>query len=290
MIKTATTIEGVNTINFGNTADRYYWCKNIGETTLYVSAKEDISPDTDDVAMLEPGDIVMIETYNQDIYVFGAGKIQIYESETNDCPFKLAAKGGEIPDLSVYAKTADVPNIKVNEAVNADTLDGLHADDFVNATDKGQIQIPDNVDVPSWIHANGKRYQEYMTNGDNIGLTNVPNDSIDWVWYWYDGVNIIAREWAIGRYYICDVINGGFSGWKDVYTSGYKPYVKGEEGCGNIVTATIKDYQIFNFTPSAVICQIADGSAFFADTIQNGFSITLTPQHNGKILKYIAFK
>ena len=176
------------------------------------------------------------------------------------------------------------------DIADADTLDGLHADDFVNANDKGQIQIPNNVNVPAWIYANGKRYKIYMTNGANIGMTNVPNNSTDFVWYWFDGINIIARVYASGKYYICDMINGGFSGWKDIYTSGYKPYVTGEEGCGDIVTATIKDYQIFNFTPSAVICQIANGSAFFATTIQNGFSVTLTPQHNGKILKYIAFK
>ena len=94
MIKTATTINGINSINFGNTDDRYYWCKNIGETTLYVSAKEAISPDADDVAMLESGDIVMIETYNQDIYVLGEGKIEIHESDTPVCPFKATAKGG----------------------------------------------------------------------------------------------------------------------------------------------------------------------------------------------------
>lgn len=101
MIKTVTTTAGVNIINFGNTADRYYWCKNIGETTLYVSAKEDISPDTDDVAILEPSDIVMIETYNQDIYVLGAGKIQIYETETNVCPFKVVKKGGGSSSLQL---------------------------------------------------------------------------------------------------------------------------------------------------------------------------------------------
>lgn len=173
---------------------------------------------------------------------------------------------------------------------NADTVDGLHANDFVNATNRNNIQIPSNVDVPAWIHANGKRYQLYMTNDGNIGMTNIPNDSTDWVWYWFDSVNIIAREWATGKYYICDTINGGFSGWKDIYTSGYKPYVTGEFSCGDLVTATIKDYQIFNFTPSAVICQIANGSAFFATTIQNGFRLSLTPHHNGQILKYIAFK
>ena len=173
---------------------------------------------------------------------------------------------------------------------NADTLDNLHAADFVNANDRDQIQIPSNVDVPVWISTKGKRFQRYMTNSGNSGLTNVPNNSTDYVWYWYDGLNIFAREWNAGKYYICDMINGGFSGWKDVYTSGYKPYVTGEEGCGYIVTASVKDYQIFNFTPSAVICQIADDSAFFATTIQNGFRVKLFPNASEKILKYIAFK
>ena len=124
MIKTVTTIEGVNTINFGNTADRYYWCKNIGETILYVSAKEDISPDADDVAILKSGDIVMIETYNQDIYVLGAGKIQIYESETNDCPFKVDGKGGETPDLSLYALKSKYGDTTINVGRKANTTIG----------------------------------------------------------------------------------------------------------------------------------------------------------------------
>lgn len=92
----------------------------------------------------------------------------------------------------------------------------MHADDFVNANGRDQIQIPSNVDVPAWIYANGKRYKIYMTNGANIGMTNVPNGSNDWVWYWFDGINIIAREWVTGKYYICDTINGGFSGWKNI--------------------------------------------------------------------------
>ena len=132
---------------------------------------------------------------------------------------------------------------------NADTLDGLHADDFVNANDRSQIQIPNNVDVPVWIHTNGKRYKIYMTNGTNIGTTNIPNDSTDYVWYWFDGVNIIAREFATGKYYICDVINGAFSGWKDVYTSGYKPYVVGNAplSAGSVIVNSNH-----GFTPSAV--------------------------------------
>lgn len=239
-----------------------------------------------------------MQTDGQDsVYLMGTGNALVVAQNYADCPFKAGAKGGDSPDLSEYAKTADVPNIKVNSAVdadyatnagNADTVGGLHADDFVNATDKGQIQIPNNVDVPAWINANGKRYQKYMTNDVNIGLTNVPNGSIDWVWYWFDGINIIAREWATGKYYICDTINGGFSGWKDIYTSRYKPYVTGtlsEQASSSDITL---GFTIFDFTPSKVICQCGNGNAFFANVITNGFSLTIPA--GTTTIHYIAFK
>ena len=160
-------------------------------------------------------------------------------------------------------------------------------DDFVNAA-PNQIQIPNNADVPAWIYANGKRYQQYMTNSDNTGLTNVPNDSVGWVWYWFDGINIFAREWTTGKYYICDTINGGFSGWKDIYTSGYKPYVVGtlsEQANDSPVTLS---FTIFDFTPSKVICQFGSGNAFFANVVTNGFSLTIPA--GTTTIHYIAFK
>ena len=226
------------------------------------------------------------------IYISGSGVCEVSASALGDFPFKVSGKGGEIPDLSVYAKKTDVPNIKVNSAVDADTLNGLHADDFVNATDKGQIQIPNNVDVPAWINANGKRYQKYMTNDVNIGLTNVPNGGIDWVWYWFDGINIIAREWATGKYYICDTINGGFSGWKDIYTSGYKPYVTGNISVS--YSTESQRFEILDFTPSAVICKYAsryenDGTIRWATPITNGFAVTVSSTE-ATSMSYIAFK
>ena len=147
------------------------------------------------------------------------------------------------------ADITDFPASLPANGGNADTVDNLHADDFVSAAALNQIQIPSNVDVPAWIYAKGKRYKIYMTNGTNIGTTNIPNDSTDYVWYWFDGVNIIAREWATGKYYICDVINGGFSGWKDVYTSGYKPYVTGSVTITNMETTITTNH---GFIPSAV--------------------------------------
>lgn len=137
---------------------------------------------------------------------------------------------------------------------NADTVDGLHADDFVNVNDRSQIRIPNNVDVPVWIYANGKRFQRYTTDGGNIGLANVPDNSTDYVWYWYDGLNILARDYSSGKYYICDMINGVFSGWKDVYTSGYKPYVTGVVSAKYGEKANVS----FGFIPSMVLYRPAN--------------------------------
>lgn len=187
------------------------------------------------------------------------------------------------------ADITDFPASLPANGGNADTVDNLHADDFVNATDFNNHQIPINVDVPAWIYANGKRYKIYMTNGTNTGMTNIPNNSTDYVWYWFDGINIIAREWATDKYYICDTINGGFSGWKDVYTSGYKPYVTSEIS-GWTVTESISKIDIpLPFTPSAVICVFNNGVPAFADPIDNGFKLTINSK-SGTSAKVIAFR
>ena len=54
---------------------------------------------------------------------------------------KDIATTDDIPDLSAYAKTTDVPGIKVNEAVNADTVGGKSADDFAQLKYLGENQI-----------------------------------------------------------------------------------------------------------------------------------------------------
>ena len=186
--------------------------------------------------------------------------------------------------------------IRIADGGNADTLNGLHADDFVNANDRDQIQIPSNADVPAWIYENGKRYQRYMTNSTNAGMTNIPNDSINWVWYWFDGLNIFALEMGTGKHYICDVINGIFSGWKDVYTSGYKPYVTGVVAVDSNGKANVS----FGFNPSFVLYAPLSpksgifGSVYSARTFNaTGFTPsadTYTGGPSGNGLEYIAFK
>ena len=186
--------------------------------------------------------------------------------------------------------------IRIADGGNADTLNGLHAVDFVNANDRDQIQIPNNVDVPVWIHTNSKRFQRYMTNSSNIGLTNVPDNSTDYVWYWYDGMNIFAHVYSSGKYFICGMINGVFSGWKDVYTSGYKPYVTGLV----VVDSNGKANVSFGFDPSFVLYAPTSpksgifGSVYSARTFNaTGFTPsadTYTGGLTGSGLEYIAFK
>lgn len=94
-IKTMTTVNGVNVVDFGDTTDRYYWCKNIGETDLYVSTNAACTPNGDGTAILPAGEAVRLESYNSKVYVRGTGKIEVHESNSAICSFKRKQKGGE---------------------------------------------------------------------------------------------------------------------------------------------------------------------------------------------------
>lgn len=97
-IKTITSVDGVNTVDFGSAASRFYWFKNIGTTTVYVSGNPDITAGGDGVAELAAGGSVCIETLGGKVYVLGAGKVQIHNTGDKFCPFKSApvSSGGGV--------------------------------------------------------------------------------------------------------------------------------------------------------------------------------------------------
>ena len=110
MIKTVTTTAGVNTIAFPEFF-KYFWIKNIGDTTVYASAFADVSAGVDNTSVINSGEAVCIENVDDDnVYISGAGSVEIHAQNNPDCPFKVAPKGGEIPDLSEYAKKSDIKN------------------------------------------------------------------------------------------------------------------------------------------------------------------------------------
>lgn len=89
-IKTITTVDGVNVVDFGSAASRFYWIENLGSTTVYVSGNENIVPDGDNVKVLSAGCGTMVENLGGKVYILGAGKFQITNQGDKFPPFRNA--------------------------------------------------------------------------------------------------------------------------------------------------------------------------------------------------------
>ena len=87
-IKTVTTVDGINPVDFGDNASRFYWFKNLSDSTLHVSSNPNMITGGDDVAELPPKSSAAIETTAGVVYVLGAGKVEIHNTNSKFCPFK----------------------------------------------------------------------------------------------------------------------------------------------------------------------------------------------------------
>ena len=95
MIKTVTTTDGINAIAF-NEFFRYFWIKNNGDTTLYVSAYSNAAANADNTSKLDSGEMIRVENINDfNVYVVGVGTVEVHAQNEIDCPFKSNSKGGE---------------------------------------------------------------------------------------------------------------------------------------------------------------------------------------------------
>ena len=87
-IKTISTVDGINVVDFGNTINKHYWFKNLGDTTIYVSNKEDFKAGNDGVSELTAkGDITSIESLDGKVYILGVGKVEIHNTGSKLPPF-----------------------------------------------------------------------------------------------------------------------------------------------------------------------------------------------------------
>ena len=137
-IKTITTTEGVNEVDFGSGASRFYWFQNLGTTTVHVSANADIVAGADGVAELAAGGATCIETTEGKVYVLGEGKVQIHNTEDKFCPvFKRApaqSGGGsgtgdgytKSESDARYAQKSEIPTALPANGGNADTADAIN--------------------------------------------------------------------------------------------------------------------------------------------------------------------
>ena len=150
----ATLTKSTGTVTLSGAAEKvtlpavygWVWIKNMSDSDIFAGLSADISEGADGVMTILAGECGRIQTDgSREFYLLGTGNALVVAQNYADCPFKSGAKGGEIPDLSEYAKTADVPNIKVNEAVNANTVGGKFANTFIQSdvTQKLEISIND---------------------------------------------------------------------------------------------------------------------------------------------------
>ena len=301
----------------------WVWVKNMSDADMFVGLSESVSAGADGVMRIPAGECGRIQTDGQDsVYLIGSGNALVVAQNYAECPFKVGGKGGEIPDLSEYAKTADVPNIKVNAAVDADTVGGHSVGCDVPENAVFTDTVPDlslyaktadvpNIKVNSAVNADtvgGVSAAEFMRYQPAAALSTSINDMVTAGTY---GVYYSTPDFpnGYGSWGLLDVRRYGNNCYQIVYfESGFiiyraknvngavwtdwenlnRPYATGtlsEQASDSPVTMS---FTIFDFTPSKVICQFGSGSAFFANVVTNGFSLTIPAGTN--TIHYIAFK
>ena len=140
-IKTVSTTSGINPIKFDETGGVFYWILNTGSSTIYASTKSAFTAGDDGVVSLGPKESRRLETNNDTIYILGEGQVEIHNQRDGICSFKQAptsSGGGGTVDAytktesdAKYAQKTDIPASLPANGGNADTVDGMHADDFI---------------------------------------------------------------------------------------------------------------------------------------------------------------
>ena len=292
MIKTVTTTAGVNTVTFPEFF-KYFWIKNIGDTTVYASAFADVGAGVDNSSVINAGDAVCIENVdNNDVYISGAGSVEIHAQDYPDCSFKVAPKGGEAPDLSAYAKTADVPNIKVNTAVNADTVGEKSADDFAQIIELGW----DETDTKTAVGISGKTTIYRCANwtdfpaespdgqGTLIAVNYIGSGIAGTDRMWVVQFFISARTGIVYKRYIDEIYVGS---WCEVYSAGNKPYVTGSATVAANSQICVTNH---GFMPSAAIWWDSNGSNGVAVSFDDSQFIINVISTDKMTINYMIFK
>ena len=226
-VKTITTAAGVNEIDFSNDSSQstahFYWLKNLGDSTLYVSANPNPIAEKDDVAELPAKGAVSVETDEGKIYVLGAGKVEIHRTNSKFCTFEWQSSGsggGGIVDAytktesdAKYAQKTDIPATLPANGGNADTVGG---------------KVPEKIFYGNGLAADLNSATKsgcYATSPDTL---NAPLST----WWLVDTMNynnqfIVQKAHMVGdaartSSYIRNYANDVWSKWKEISTTPIK--------------------------------------------------------------------
>ena len=282
-IKTITTVDGVNVVDFGSAASRFYWIENLGSTVVYVSGNENIVPDGDNVKVLSAGCGTMVENLGGKVYILGAGKFQITNQGDKFPPFRNAPvnDGGEYYTKSEsderYPKTSDLSDVALTG--NYSDLSGLPASLPANGGKSDKINVKSNTVRSDTM---GLSCYHYETSASYTENYEIPTPYVDVIRLMFDasrGIEIAANWNASARRLW---VRGNHTGWSD-WTLLNQPYVTGSVSGTSGISMDIND---LGFTPSFVICGTSS-SAFIPTIITGGFRFTPSATTT---YKYIAFK
>lgn len=217
----ATLTKSTGTVTLSGSAEKvnlpavygWVWLKNMSDADIFAGLSADISEGADGVMVIPSGECGRIQTdgFNS-IYLMGTGNALVVAQNYADCPFKAGVKGGEIPDLSAYAKKTDIPTKlpanggSADYATNAGKLGGLDASAYSTSIIKSVTFSAATADGYVWT---GIPFPKYV-----IG---VDLEHFDVIAQFYKGSNdATARaEWAMMFFSRRDVttpLNGSFNG------------------------------------------------------------------------------
>ena len=177
----ATLTKSTGTVTLSGAAEKvtlpaaygWVWLKNMSDADMFAGLSADISEGADGVMVIPSGECGRIQTdgFNS-IYLMGTGNALVVAQNYADCPFKASVKGGESPDLSLYAKKTDIPTELPANGGDADTVNGHTVNADVPENAKFTDTIPDlspyakKTDIPTELPANGGS-ADYATNAGN---------------------------------------------------------------------------------------------------------------------------
>lgn len=162
-IKTIATVNGINLVDFGDCTSRFYWFRNLGDSTLYVSAKPNPAAGGDDVSELPPKSVTSIETTAGVVHILGAGKVEIHNVDSKFCPFRnmlISSGGGELTNEKWVTSISSDPYDLIKNTLNTSNYCGAgYETDVGNYNSAYYLQ-------QSWSGAN-------ITHSYSIDLSNV---------------------------------------------------------------------------------------------------------------------
>ena len=121
----ATLTKSIGTVTLAGAAEKvtlpafygWVWVKNMSDSDIFAGLSADISEGADGVMTIPSGECGRINMDGSRVfYLLGTGNVQIVGQNYADCPFKVGAKGGEVPAAVAIGDNLLInPDFKVNQ-------------------------------------------------------------------------------------------------------------------------------------------------------------------------------